>query len=130
MWGSCERRSGTQLGQLYNASNWSSLRPKCLSKIATDINVLRLCTKSIKNIGNLGRHLPSATSAIVLIASVRAYATGDGPYHRDSPNTRNSLRFDRKCIIKILVLLKVVGISVISLVLRFSIMPALTLNLK
>ena len=32
--------------------------------------------------------------------------------------------------LNILVLLKVVGISVISLVLRFSIMPALTLNLK
>ena len=99
MWGSCKRRSGTQLGQWYKASNWSSLRSKYFSKIARDINVLKLWTKRIKNVGNLGRYLPSATSAKVLAASVRAYAAGDGPYHRDSPNTRNSLRFDRKYII-------------------------------
>ena len=44
------------------------------SKIATDINVLKLWTKSLKNVGNLGRHLTRMTSAKVLTASVRAYA--------------------------------------------------------
>ena len=43
-------------------------------EIATDINVLKLWTKSLKNVGNLGRHLTRATSAKVLTASVRAYA--------------------------------------------------------
>ena len=72
MWGSCKRRSGTQLGHWYIKLQTGAAyyQNNYWSKIAIHINVLMLRTKSLKNVGNLGRHLTRATSAKVLDHSI------------------------------------------------------------
>ena len=71
---------------------------------------IELWTKGIKNIGNLGRHLPRARGIRKTPHSMYARVpqtmmqfvlklTKPIPYQGDSPNTRNSLRFERKYII-------------------------------